>query len=189
MASVIYRIKNKSYEAPFTATGTVFPDVESDRWSVVEIEYMADKGIIEGYPDGEFKPVRSLTRAEFASLIYRLVGFEKVTSENPFSDINEEHWGYEAVIALYEAGLIQGYEDGTIRPDNDITRAEVMTVVNKILGRKPLASYVKSLDFMPYNDLDEKAWYYVDVLEATITHDYTLNKDGYEYKWEIKKNY
>ena len=59
-----------------------------------------------------------------------------------------------------------------------------MTVVNKLLGRKPDEKYVKSLDFNPYNDLSEKQWHYVTVLEATITHNYWLNDEGYEYKWE-----
>ena len=71
-----------------------------------------------------------------------------------------------------------------MRPENKITRAEVMKVMNIILGRKPLESYIKSLDVNPFNDLDADKWYYVDVLEATITHNYYLNYSGYEYKWE-----
>jgi len=77
-----------------------------------------------------------------------------------------------------------GYEDATFRPEREITRAEVMSVINRILGRKPLESYVKSLDFSPFNDLEINKWHYVTVLEATITHDYYLNSQNFEHKWE-----
>ena len=79
---------------------------------------------------------------------------------------------------------MQGYEDGTYRPENQITRAEVMTVINKILGRNPSEPYVKSLDFNPFNDLEKDKWHYTAVLEATITHNYYLNDNGVEIKWE-----
>ncbi len=185
MAAILYRVTNHEYEKPFAVTGEVFPDVEKERWSVKDIEYMADKGVIYGYLDGEFKPRRNLTRAEFAALIYRFTNIDEAKSDkNPFSDLEESHWAYDEILALNESGLVQGYEDKTFKPENSITRAEVMTVMNKILGRKPLESYVKSLGFNPYNDLKEEKWYYVIVLEATITHNYWLDKSGYEYKWE-----
>ena len=185
MATILYRVTNHEYEKPFVVTGDVFPDVEKERWSVKEIEYMSDKDVIYGYPDGEFKPARNLTRAEFAALIYRFTGIDEAKDDkNPFSDLEESHWAYDEIIALNESGLVEGYEDKTFKPENNITRAEVMTVMNKILGRKPLESYVKSLGFNPYNDLKEEKWYYVIVLEATITHNYWLDKSGYEYKWE-----
>lgn len=184
VAAILYRITNHDYEKPFIETGDVFPDVGKGRWSVHNIEYLAEKKVIEGYPDGEFKPSRNLTRAEFAALIYRFTKLKAVKTENPFTDIHEEHWAYEELLALVKSGLIEGYEDLTFRPDNQISRAEVMTVINKLLGRKPLESYVKSLEFNPFNDLYENKWYYVTVLEATITHNYYLNDTGYEYKWE-----
>jgi len=184
IAAILYRITNHEYEKPFPITGDVFPDVETSRWSVKEIEYMADKDVIYGYPDGEFKPERHLSRAEFAALIFRFTGIEEADIENVFADLDETHWAYDEILALCNTGLVQGYEDGSFRPENYITRAEVMTVINKLLGRKPLDSYVKSLKFNPYNDLYEDDWYYVIVLEATITHNYWLDKSGYEYKWE-----
>ncbi len=184
MAAILYRIKNKEYEEPFASSGDVFPDVSSDRWSVTEIEYMTDQGVIYGYPDGEFKPEQNLTRAEFAALIYRFVGLTETDATNIFSDLNMDHWAYDEILALCDEGLVQGYEDGTFRAENDITRAEVMTVVNKILGRNPSEEYVKSLNFNPYNDLESDKWYYVIVLEATITHDYYLDDNDVEIEWE-----
>ena len=184
MTAILYRITNHAYEKPFAETGNVFPDVSLGRWSVHDIEYMADKNIVYGYPDGEFKPQNNLTRAEFAALIRRFAKLEKSDKENPFPDLDASHWAYEDILALNASGLMQGYEDGTYRAENEITRAEVMTVVNKILGRNPSEPYVKSLEFNPFNDLEKDKWYYVIVLEATITHNYYLGDKGVEIKWE-----
>ncbi len=185
VTSILYRVRYKEYNEPFVATGTVFPDVAASRWSVNDIEFMADKEVVYGYPDGEFKPSRNLSRAEFAALIRRFTGLTKPSAENVFPDLDDTHWAYEDIMIVLEAGLMQGYEDGTFRAERSITRAEVMKVVNIILGRCPDESYVKGLDFNPFNDLNKDAWHYVTVLEATITHDYYLNsKETLEIKWE-----
>ena len=184
IAAILYRIKNHDYEKPFVETGEVFPDVDISRWSAHDIEYMADQKVVYGYPDNEFKPANNLTRAEFAALISRFAELEKTDKENPFPDLESSHWAYEDILKLNASGLMQGYEDGTYRPESQITRAEVMTVVNKILGRNPSEPYVKALDFNPYNDLEKDKWYYVIVLEATITHNYYLDDKGVEIKWE-----
>ncbi len=184
MTAILYRILNHDYEKPFVETGSVFSDVNLDCWAVHDIEYMADKNIVYGYPDGEFKPKNNLTRAEFAALIRRFTGIENADGKNPFSDLDKSHWAYEDILALNASGLIEGYDDKTYRAENEITRAEVMTVINKILGRNPSESYVKSLEFNPYNDLEKDKWYYVIVLEATITHNYYLDSKGVEIKWE-----
>ena len=184
ITAILYRITNHAYEKPFVATGDAFPDVAAGRWSAHDIEYMADKGLVLGYPDGEFKPAKHLTRAEFATLISRFIEAKPEFGQNYYTDLGDTHWAHANILSLSEAGLMQGYDDDTFRPEKNITRAEVMTVVNKILGRKPLESYVKSLHFNPFSDLSDEKWYYVDVLEATITHNYWLDNGGYEYKWE-----
>lgn len=147
-------------------------------------EHTTHIGYINGYPDGEFKPGNNLTRAEFAALIKRFAKLEKTDKENPFPDLNESHWAYEDILSLNASGLIEGYEDGTYRPENRVTRAEVMTVINKILGRNPSEPYVKSLDFNPFNDLKKDKWHYTTVLEATVTHNYYLDDKNVEIKWE-----
>jgi len=108
ITSILYRITNHAYEKPFVATGDAFPDVEAGRWSAHDIEYMADKEIVYGYPDGEFKPSRNLSRAEFAALIFRFTGIEKADIENPFTDLDETHWAYDEILALTNSGLIEG---------------------------------------------------------------------------------
>lgn len=184
IAAILYRIINKTYEEPFESTGTVFKDVSNERWSVLSIEYLAKKGVIEGYPDGAFRPEENLTRAEFAALIRRLVGIKATDEENPFPDVAPDFWAYEDIVSLCQAGYVEGYEDGTFRPERPVTRAEVMEVVNVVLGRKPSEAYIKTLHFNPFSDLDENAWYYATVLEATVTHDYFLDDNKMEYKWE-----
>lgn len=187
VAAILYRIKNKSYDEPFVVTGDVFPDVLLGRWSVKEIEYMTADSVITGYPDGEFKPERNLSRAEFAALVCRFAKLENNSYQNPFSDLSATHWAYKEILALCSAGLINGYEDGTYRPENEITRAEVMTVINKLLGRNPSDSYVRSLGLNPFNDLDRDKWYFVIVLEATVTHNYYLDEQAVEIQWEDYK--
>ena len=185
VTSILYRVKYREYTEPFVVTDNVFPDVESSRWSAPDIEFMAKENIIAGYPDGEFKPQRNLTRAEFAALIRRFTDLNKPSEQNVFTDLKKSHWAYNDILILTEAGLLKGYEDNTICAEKEITRAEVMTVINKILGRCPDDTYVKSLEFKPFNDLNKEKWYYTAVLEATVTHDYVLNsKKNLETKWE-----
>ncbi len=184
IAAILYRIMPHKYDAPFTTTGEVFPDVELGRWSDTEIEYMTDKQVIFGYPDGTFRPEGKLTRAEFAALVFRFAGVEAAEIENPFVDLEEDHWAYNEILSLFNAEIFEGYEDSTFKSENYITRAETMTIVNKLLGRRPIESYIKSLDFYPFNDLEMDKWYYTTVIEATITHDYWLNSAGFEREWE-----
>lgn len=186
ISAILYRIKPMAYDKPVETTGEVFPDVSIDRWSVREIEHLSGYGIIEGYPDGTFRPSGNLTRAEFAALIRRFIKSAVIKTANKRSELVDidGHWAYDDISFIAKAGLIDGYEDGTFRPDREITRAEVMSVINRILGRKPLESYVKSLHFSPFNDLEANKWHYVTVLEATITHDYYLNSQKFEHKWE-----
>jgi hypothetical protein len=180
---ILYRIIKHQHIEPFATTGGFFSDVPATRWSVFEIEYMADNGIIMGYPDGEFKPEKKLTRSEFAAIISRFAKLWKTDTANMFPDLEKTHWAYDDILSLKEAGLLNGYEDGTFRPENLITRAEVITAINKMLGRNPSEVYIKSLNFNPFSDLDKDKWYYVGVLEATITHGYHLDSNGIEIKW------
>lgn len=184
VAAILYRIKSHDYEAPFYTTGERFPDVAKDRWSATEIEYMAENGVIVGYPDETFKPTRNLTRGEFSALIRRFAGISEIAKTSPFTDLGEGYWGYEDVLAMLGAGLMSGYDDGSFRPEDPISRAEVMTVINRLLGRNPSEPYVRTLDFNPFNDISVEQWHYVIVLEATVTHNYYLDDKGVEIKWE-----
>ncbi len=184
VTAILYRLYSKKDDTK-VPSGNVFTDVDALRWSTQNIEFMADIGVIKGYPDGTFKPEQNLTRAEFAALIKRFVGLTDNVSDISYKDLDKSHWAYNDIIILSKAGLLNGYEDGTIRPENNITRAEVIKVMNIVMGRKPSAQYLKTLKIDIFSDIDINAWYYSDVLEATVTHDYYLDsKSLLETKWE-----
>ncbi len=181
LATILYRVSNDA--SAVVASGDKFNDVSADRWSANAIEFMASKKVVNGYEDGSFKPENNLTRGEFAAMIARFANLTDTAASRTFSDVDSSYWGFKNIMALNKAGYINGYEDGTFRPEANVTRAEVMTVINKIIGRSADASYVKSLDNNKFSDLDKNAWYYVDVMEATTDHNYTLNKSGVETEW------
>ena len=184
MATVLYRVIKQSYDAPKVVTGTVFTDIDAGRWSAQAVEYLAEQKILEGYPEGAFAPENAMTRAEFSAMVSRWLKAEEPEEIKEFPDVNSSSWAYQYIYALADLGFVQGYEDQTFRPDKTISRAEVMTVMNKILGRAPSEEYVKAQNFNPYSDLQKNSWYYTDVIEATITHNYILD-DGIEIKWML----
>lgn len=189
-AAILYRVYHIDYVEPHPAQGDQYPDVTADMWSAASIEYLSDVGLIMGYPDGTYMPRNQITRAEFVAMITRWLKLDtnvKLTSKDTkFSDLEESHWAYNEIYALSKMGYIKGYEDGTFRPQQPITRAEAVTIINRILGRKPDRSYLQKSDFNPYTDLHGDEWYYEQILEATINHYYDL-KDT-ENPWHLQIN-
>ena len=181
LAAILYRVSNDT--SSVVASGNKFTDVPADRWSAGAIEFMANKKVVNGYEDGSFKPANNLTRAEFAAMVARFADLTDTAASRTFSDVDSSYWGFKSIMALNKAGYVNGYEDGTFRPEANVTRAEVMTVINKIIGRSADASYVKSLDNNRFSDLNKDSWYYVDVIEATTDHNYKLNSSGVEIEW------
>lgn len=152
-----------------------FMDI-SGHWGEAQIRAVSSLGIMKGYPDGSFRPDAAVTRAEVAAIASSL--FESAECEAaPFSDIHG-HWAQGAVDKAYSLGLIAGYEDGTFRPDQKVTRAQLVAILNEALGRNP---DIKSVDHFIeesiFPDIDSDAWYYYDVLEAAVCHEYKFNKD------------
>ena len=180
IAAILYRVSNDA--SAIVASGNKFNDVSADRWSAGAIEFMAGIGVINGYADGSFKPSNNLTRAEFAALVSRFANLSNNGVNKIYNDIDASNWAYKYVMELSNAGYMNGYEDGSFRPESEITRAEVVTVINKIIGRNPSAEYVKTLS-SGFSDLSSDAWYYTNVMEATTTHEYYLT-NGIETKWE-----
>lgn len=185
LAAMIYRIMPEDYKDPSPVKGDVFPDVAADRWSALSIETLAEQDILIGYEDGTFRPEDYITRAEASAVIARYLGLEDATEANNLTDI-QGHWAEGYINAMAENQLIQGYEDQTFRPDNNITRAEAVTILNKVQGRAPSLEYLQTQDFNPFSDLREDTWYYQDVLEATITHTYTLDENNLEIEWVVQ---
>lgn len=103
-----------------------------NHWAKEEIQYMMDKNIVSGYPDGNFKPDKQITRAEFVKIINYIFGYLEKDSIL-FTDVKEGDWFYEEVAKAVRAGYISGYEDGTMKPNNPITRQEVSKVMGMVL--------------------------------------------------------
>jgi hypothetical protein len=159
---------------PEAATKRVyFSDVRSDAWYGNEIEVLAGLGIVNGYPDGTYRPDDPITRAEFTAIAMR---FAELVPEgdNVFSDVSQDSWYYGLIVGATQYGWISGYPDGTFRPDDKISRAEVAKITNKLLERSADEDFLKANpdDLTHFTDIAEKDWYYNDVMETATAHDY-----------------
>ena len=161
---------------------TVFSDVASGAWYAQAVNYLASKGILEGYPDGTFKPNAPITRAEFATIALRFDELEPA-EDDAFPDI-EGHWAEDFINSAAKKGWVNGYEDGTFRPQAKITRAEVVVIVNRMLDRKIKLENIPE-GIRQFVDLSAGYWAYTDIVEASNNHDYEREDDGFEI-WSLK---
>ena len=178
VAMIFYRLLNDQTRNDYNQTSASFTDVAHGSWFESAVATLAKLGIISGYPDGSFKPNANITRAEFATIASR---FDKLAEGGKtFTDVANTHWAYKSISSASAKGWINGYEDGTFRPDRAITRAETMTLVNRVLGRDTikLDSLLKDMKKWPDN-ADTSKWFYLAVQEATNAHDSEM-KNGVE---------
>jgi hypothetical protein len=172
VAAIFYRLLDDDVRAQYLTNTNSFNDTPADAWYITDVSTLAAMNIVAGYPDGGFHPNDPITRAEFTAMASR---FDKLTtpSDKVFIDITG-HWAEQAILLAVERGWMYGYEDGTIRPDNNITRAEAMAITNRVLCRQPetVDDLLEGMIEWPDN-ADPTAWYYIDVQEATNGHDYT----------------
>ena len=176
---MFYRLLREQ-DVPITVT---FPDVPTGAWYETAVYTLASLDIIAGYEDGTFGPERDITRAEFTTIAMRFA--EAIGGSRTFSDVPATHWAYSYISTAAEYGWIDGYSDGTFGPGKAITRAEVVTIVNHMLGRACDPSYADTYwdQLKQFTDLQNKsAWYFYDMVEATNAHDYDHGDDGTE-RW------
>ena len=180
VATIFFRLLDEDTRSANLSTTNSFSDVSEGMWFNTAISTLEKMEILNGYQDGTFRPNEKITRAELVKIV---ASFEDVeaTSENPFTDTNN-HWAKAYIDLATENGWINGYEDNTFKPDQPITRAETMAVVNRVLQRLPRSVDDLLLDMITWPDnMDETAWYYLYVQEATNSHDYN-RVNGLE-KW------
>lgn len=186
VATIFYRLLREDKLIDIATDKNDFTDVEVDRWSNKAISSLANGGYIKGYEDGSFRPGNNITRAEFATMATR---YAKLTNKGDvdFSDV-KGHWAEDYINKASGAGWVNGYEDGTFGPEKYITRAEVMTIINRMLVRYvDYEGLHKDTKF--WSDMDGTEWYYYNVLEATNFHDYERREDGKLESWtSIKEN-
>lgn len=182
VATIFFRLLQENVRNSYMTQENDFSDVNEGQWFNCAISTMSEMGVLKGYPDGTFRPNAPITRAEFAAIAARFDGREPDGLAR-FSDIRN-HWGAEEISRAYQNCWVDGYPNGTFRPDQDITRAEAMTLVNRVLHRNPKSPADLHHDMVIWNDnRDENAWYYLAVQEATNSHDYDRRSNGYE-SWE-----
>ena len=158
-----------------------FSDVGTQSWYAQPINYLAGRGMLLGYPDGTFRPNQAITRAELTAAIARFFALTD-TGANHFTDVYVNHWAIRYINNAHNRGWIVGYADGTFRPDNAITRAEAVMLINRVLGRIPnpvtIDYHLEGL--MLFTDLTPAHWAFYQVMEAAIEHEYMLCESGLE---------
>lgn len=179
VTAALYRLLNTEYRATIATGEQDFADVEAERWSNDSIATMANGEYVVGYEDGTFGPARPITRAEFATIISKFAGVDAEPAENYFKDI-DGHWAKDYILIATNQFWLSGYEDGTFKPDAYITRAEAMTIINRILVRY---GDVESDYAIQWPDVDKSDWYYQPVIEATTDHKYERKTNGWSEKW------
>ncbi len=183
VSAIFARILADYNEDKLTDRETDFPDVQDkESWYTAYIARMESTNLVKGYPDGLFRPNGAITRAEFSAVCVRFfehrAGKIKATSFD-YNDLADNHWAKTYIDKASTKGFVRGYPDGSFRPDQDITRAEVVTAVNRILGRSADKAYVDShLDeLVNFWDLtDKNYWAYYEIYEAANTHVKTVDK-------------
>lgn len=181
VVAAFYRLLKPDYRATIETAEHSFPDINADRWSVEEIATMANGGYIVGDQNGNFNPAKPITRAEFVTIAVKFMESDAVPNANYFTDVSG-HWAEESIKkAAYSFYWILGYADGTFRPNNFITRAEAMTIINKMLVRYGDHTSEHAED---WPDLSETDWFYSNVIEAT-THNHTFDRhdNGWSETW------
>ena len=157
-------------DVPITVS---FTDVAPDAWYATAVNTLASLGVVTGYGNGKFGPDDSITRAQFTTIAMRFANLD-TSGENIFTDVSEDDWFYEFVVGAIKYGWIGGYPDGRFGPNDTITRAQVTTIVNRMLGRSADEDYVERNieELTRFTDVPDTHWAYYNIMEATNAHDY-----------------
>ena len=171
-AAILFRLMDEGSRKTYYSTKSGFRDVASGSWYNTYVATLNNAGVITDSSNGCFRPNEAITRAELAAMLAKFS--ETTGAANYFNDVSAKYWAANAIAICAKLGWITGYPDGTFRPDKNVTRAELMAMINRATGRAP-----KSADaFLPgmktWIDNTSDKWYYLDVQEATNSHSYTV---------------
>jgi len=160
-------------------TGERFSDVGNAHWHSQAIHYLTNVGVLRGFPDGTFRPDDPMTRAELTATLSRLFAING--SSNNFPDV-QGHWANTYISAAVSHGWMEGFGDGTFRPDNAITRAETVRIINRAFGRNP---HPQSVDYLLNNnifpDVSRSHWAFYDIMAAALRHEFVLYENDTQY--------
>ena len=183
VATIFFRMLTDDTRNALWSTSNTYSDVAPNLWCNNAISTLTKGGVLKGYMDGTFRPWEPITRAEFATMAVR---FFQVTYDGPdqFSDISD-HWAKDYINRAAAAGIILGFQDGTFRPEQDITRAQAIVIINRVLQRSPDKDHLLD-DMITWPDnMDTDFWCYADIQEATNSHDYELKTDSDGETYEV----
>ena len=185
--TIFFRLLKDSVRDGNLLTSNTYTDVADDYWANTAISTMTGLGIVQGRSTTTFDPKAPITRAQFAAICARF-DTGKSSGEQTFSDI-QGHWAEKYIQRAAELGWIKGFEDGTFRPDTYITRAQAMTMINRVLNRIP----EDESDLLPgmnvWPDCNPGDWFYLAVQEATNSHDFEHKAGNYETWTKLMKNH
>ena len=184
VATIFFRLLTDGARERFWSETNAYTDVAAGSWYNIAVSTLSNMGILGGYEDGTFRPNASITRAEFAKIAVSFFDWADVYAVNGFVDVRDSAWYANYVAVAAELGLIEGYGGNVFRPDATITRAEAVVILNSVLGRGGDLSFVQAhaQAALHFADITPGAWYYADVIEASVAHTYTKQDDGTE-RW------
>ena len=174
VATIFFRLLDDDTRAKYWSSENNFSDVSADKWYNNAVSTLSRMGVIGGYADGTFRPDAPISRAEFAKIAVSFTQNNGSAVYNYFTDVKTTDWFATYVTAAKDAGLIEGYSDGSFKPESKITRAEACAIVNRTLGRKPSKAHMKISDRIDWPDVQTTDWFYEAIMEATNSHTCTM---------------
>ena len=183
VATIFFRLLSEDVRNAFFSKTNSFLDVDESRWSNKAISTMQATKAITGYPDGNFGPANYITRAEFATVVSKLDDAIDLNATNKFPDV-VGHWAEKYIAGATKRGWLAGNSDGLFKPDDYITRAEAMSIINRMLNRSVDGEGLID-GTIPWPDNLSYKWYYYDVIEATNSHDFERGEYEKNEKWTV----
>ena len=187
-ATIFFRMLTDKTRTEYWSQTNPYTDVAAEKWCSNAISTLHRMGIIDGYSDGTFRPDGPITRAAFTKMAVNFFDYHVKAYDGKFSDVEDSAWYAGYIQAAAELKLIEGFDDGTFRPNDYITRAQACTIINRTLGRVPQGGHMNIKPLVTWPDCDADDWYYTAMMEATNSHDYkwiTVNKEKTE-EWTAK---
>ncbi len=179
VTTIFFRLLKPSVRDNNLAKQNAYTDVGDQAWYNTAISTMTKLGIVSGRTTDTFAPNAYITRAEFAAIAARFDSDTSAAAAN-FTDV-KGHWAEKEISKAAAKGWVNGYEDGTFKPNQNITRAEAMALINRVLNRAPETQNDLLADMVKWPDnMDTKTWYYLDAQEATNSHDHNRKTNGCE---------
>lgn len=172
-AQMLYELMTEQAHKQYDCSSNGFRDVPAGQWYTAAVSTLANAGAINGCGDGTFHPNQAISRAQFVTILAGIYGVN-ASGGMPFSDVGRS-WYYDAVATAYANGWVSGFTDGTFHPNQTITRAEAVSILNRVLGRSCDLTFVQAnaQTALHFTDVPANAWYYADVIEASVGHTYT----------------